>query len=256
MFRRIIALTKNHLYEIFNWPHSLVGRFLNPLLYLLFLGFGIGGMFGNVDYLGLSIPYVMFLFPGLIGIESTSSFSRSIFSSSSHVKWGIFNLFILSGCSTFEYLISMLIINILIIIIQTGLISLLVIFIGGVNILLKIPGLMLLSCLGIFIWVPIGIIIGIKIDNYMKRDLVANLATLPLMLSSSAFYNILEAPVVIKVLGYLNPLTYHVNLIRDYSLSKGSIISFNLLMIFVLSFILFVLAFIFLKNVKLVSGER
>ncbi|GAJ14856.1 unnamed protein product, partial [marine sediment metagenome] len=138
----------------------------------------------------------------------------------------------------------------------TGLISLLVIFIGGVNILLKIPGLMLLSCLGIFIWVPIGIIIGIKIDNYMKRDLVANLATLPLMLSSSAFYNILEAPVVIKVLGYLNPLTYHVNLIRDYSLSKGSIISFNLLMIFVLSFILFVLAFIFLKNVKLVSGER
>ncbi|MEM2873746.1 MAG: hypothetical protein QXD82_06240, partial [Nitrososphaerales archaeon] len=43
--------------------------FLEPILYLLALGFGLGGFVGPID----GIPYAVFLAPGLISISIMNS---------------------------------------------------------------------------------------------------------------------------------------------------------------------------------------
>jgi ABC-type polysaccharide/polyol phosphate export permease len=55
---------------------------------------------------------------------------------------------------------------------------------------------------------------GIRLLNEQKRDVLWALFNLPVMFTSSVFYDIEQAPSAIRVLGRLNPLTHCTDILR------------------------------------------
>jgi lipooligosaccharide transport system permease protein len=51
------------------WKISFIPPFIEPLLYLLAFGVGLGAMVGDLDYRGLTISYTVFITPALIAVN-------------------------------------------------------------------------------------------------------------------------------------------------------------------------------------------
>ena len=77
-----------------------------------------------------------------------------------------------------------------------------------------------------------GVPLGVRVGNYAKRDLLASVLALPVMFSSSAFYSAAKAPLYLRLLVYINPLSYCSDAIR---LALGSRPVFSSIQMFLLS---------------------
>lgn len=65
-----------------NWGVAATG-FLDPLLYLAAIGFGLGAYIGSVQYNGTTVPYAAFVIPGLLTV---SAMNGAIYDST----WNVF----------------------------------------------------------------------------------------------------------------------------------------------------------------------
>jgi|GEM_PF-5341099 len=245
-------IVRSGIEEITNWPNNFISKLLNPVLYLLFLGIAMNSMINKTSN---NISYIVFLFPGLLCIEASNSFSRTIFMSSNHLKWGVISLFVLTGSSIIDYIAAMITTALVLFLTQATILGLIMLAFGFAPIT-SILRAVFTSALGLLFWVPAGLIIGITIKGYMKRDLITTIVVLPLMLSSTAFYDLHNAPVVLRFISYLNPITCHVDLVRS-SFSSNQALNRNALIIFIILIIFtFISALLLLKRTDLVSGER
>lgn len=56
---------------------------------------------------------------------------------------------------------------------------------------------------------------GALIQSYSQRDLILSLVNLPIILTAPIFFSLESAPMFLKVMATVNPLTYQANLLRD-----------------------------------------
>nr|WP_277348190.1 ABC transporter permease [Bifidobacterium sp. DSM 109957] len=68
---------------------------------------------------------------------------------------------------------------------------------------------------GIWFWSCFGYSLTGLIKDYQTRDLVLSVLLLPLTFSAPVFYSLDAAPVFLKIIGAVNPLTYQVVFVRD-----------------------------------------
>lgn len=65
--RSVFAVWSRYLYVFLkNWKYGLVTTFVEPSLYLLSFGFGLGAIIGTVELFGQEIPYRPFVLSGIV----------------------------------------------------------------------------------------------------------------------------------------------------------------------------------------------
>jgi lipooligosaccharide transport system permease protein len=200
----------------------IVSGFFEPVFYLLAIGFGIGGLVGDVLLPnGQTIPYAVFVAPGLL---ASSAMNGAIYDST-------FNIFFkLRYAKTYDAMLSTPIdvpdvavgeiawalirgtlyaIGFLIAMAILGLIE-------SPLVILTIPGSMLIG----FAFAAVGMAATTWVRRWTDFDWIF-VVTLPLFLFSATFYPLDVYPEPLRTFVALTPLTQSVVLLR--SLSLGSI---------------------------------
>lgn len=181
---RPFTLLKFHFFSLWNWRSSYLGRFLEPIAYLVFLTAGLSR--------SVSVPdggYLGFATTGLICFIAFRSATSTVSDVANDRKWGVTAIYTLQGGSMIGYLASVLMFAALVFTAQVAIVigvgSAIFGFdeIGG-------PSLLARAALGILLvggWVGIGAAVAARIQSYAVRDLVITVTSLPVVLSAPLF---------------------------------------------------------------------
>ncbi len=210
----------------------IASSFIQPLLLLLVLGSGF-----SFVRLG-SLNYQTFLFPGIVVVSLVGVSIASGISVIWDREFGFLKEILVAPISRTSIFIGKALGGCTLALIQ-GVIVL------SLSFILKVPltfysfllsiGLMALISLSL---VSIGLIIASLIETIESFGLIMNFIIFPLIFLSGAFFPLQEAPLWLKIVSLLNPLTYGVEAMR-YNLIKISFVPFYLSLSIISTFTFF-----------------
>jgi len=221
----------------FRAKERIVGSIAMPLFWLLIFG---GSMSSSVS-LESGIDYRTFITPGILAMTLVFT---SVFSGIS-VIWdrelGFMKEMLIAPVSRTSIMIGKALGSSTASLIQATIVLIISIILGvkisATSFLLLIPG-MVLFALGM---VGIGISIASVLKNMEGFHLIVNFLVMPMFFLSGALFPINNLPSWLKIITYINPMTYGVELFRytiagvstfNPMLSFGVISGFAILMIF------------------------
>lgn len=199
-----------------------IGAFIQPLVYLFLLGTGMQSAF-KVFGAGAGTKYVVFVFPGIVGM--TVLFT-SVFSAISILwdrEFGFLKEVLVSPVPRTSVATGKIVGGATTAVLQ-GLIFMLLMFVPSFfgfslttlnKMLLLIPVVILLS-LGM---TAMGVAIAARMKSFESFPIVMNFILLPLFLLSGAFFPLQGLPGWMTVLTRINPLTYGVDALRGIALA-------------------------------------
>lgn len=188
----------------------LVSTLARPLLWLFLVG---GGMSRLVSP-DMGIPYMQFIFPGIIGM--TILFS-SIFSSISIIwdkEFGFMKEMLVAPVSRFSIVIGKALSGTVVSTLQALIILLFFPVIG-----LKLGIVQIVLILGIsiilsFCLSSLGILIATFYENIESFSVIMNFIIMPMFFLSGAMYPVKLLPGVLSLLTRINPLTYGIDALK------------------------------------------
>ena len=104
--------------------------------------------------------------------------------------------------------------------------------------------LVISSVIVLMFWTQVGVMLAVIIKNYKIRDNIISFILTPLAFSAPVFYSIDTAPHFIKILNFINPLSYQLDLIRrgiflkDYFYPILYLFIVGIVMVFIVSYLL------------------
>ncbi|GAA4673781.1 ABC transporter permease [Frondihabitans cladoniiphilus] len=246
---KALTLLKYHGHSLWNWRSSYLGRFLEPVAYLVFLTAGLSGTVGGSP--GACLAYAM---TGLVCFVAFRSATSTVGDVANDRKWGILAIYTMQGGSIAGYLLSIVLFATAVFVGQ------LAVLVGIGSALFGFPALggtpLLLACLtGLLVligWVGIGAAVGAQVQSYSVRDLVVTVTALPIVLSAPLFYSLEAAPRYLQTIAHFNPLTYQAAWLRTPSGELGLV----LLAAGVWALAGLAVAYILLRRADRVSRER
>ena len=226
------------------WTVNLVPPFVEPFLYLIALGFGLGGFVG---YIG-DVPYIDFIAPAIVSVSiMNSAFFECTYGSFVRMYYGkTFDAIIATPVSLEEVIAGELLWGATRSMIYTTLMLPVLVIFGVIDMpgsLLLIPfafiGGFLFSCLAMCFT---AITPSIDALNYPSFLFIT-----PMLLFSGTFFPITVLPGFLQVIAYIFlPLTHVVNICRGITLS-----TYPVTMLADLAWIAVVSAVLFLLSVNL-----
>lgn len=224
----------------------IIGSLAQPLIFFFVLGFGLNAV--------LKVPgggsYLKFIIPGVIAM--TVLFT-SIFSGIQIIwdrQFGFLKETLIAPVSRTSIMIGQTLGGATTAIMQGILIMIISLIVGGV--FSGIGGLAITFIFMILIglaFTALGISIASRMEDMQGFQLIMNFLVFPLFFLSGAFFPITNAPTALKVISYIDPLTYGVEGIRYGLLGVSQInpvLSFTILGSFTV-IIVFVGAILFNK---------
>lgn len=222
----------------------VIGSLLNPLVWLVFFGIGWSRafdfpaareIFGGMDYLSYLIP----------GVVSMTIFSGSFISGVTVIwdkQFGFLKETLVAPTSRSEAILGRIIGDSLTALVQGLLIMVLSLGLVSLNLYGIIPTIIVGFILAMA-FSSVGITLGLKINSQEGFHLIFGLLMQPLIFLSGAFYPIDAMPQWMKLLAYVNPLTYAVDSARYFltGVSRFEIIT-DISILLILSVILVILA--------------
>lgn len=199
----------------------IIGALATPLFFLIILGAGFSSSF---QVRGGGAFDKSYLAPGLIGMSVLFASLMGGVSIIWDREFGFLKEILIAPVSRFFVALGKAIGGVTTAMIQGILIMIIAWFIGVRYV--SIPGVlsgiavMFISGIG---FIGLGIAIASKIESHEGFQMVMSFLTMPLVLLSGAFFPITNLPAWLKVLVYVNPLTYGVEALR-YCLLGSSII--------------------------------
>jgi ABC-2 type transport system permease protein len=220
----------------------LLSTLARPLLWLFLVG---GGMSRLVSP-DMGIPYMQFIFPGIIGM--TILFS-SIFSSISIIwdkEFGFMKEMLVAPVSRFSIVIGKALSGTVVSTLQAMMILLFFPFVG-----LKLNFFQILSILSIsvilsFCIASLGILIASFYENIESFSVIMNFIVMPMFFLSGAMYPVKILPPFISFFTKLNPLTYGIDALKHMTFEEKSLLSHDFplelnIAVIILSSIIFVI---------------
>ncbi|HEY8168473.1 MAG TPA: ABC transporter permease [Candidatus Limnocylindrales bacterium] len=204
------------------WRGSIFTSFLNPVLFMIAMGFGVGSLIGPGGGAGVVIPagltYLAFIAPGLMagGAMQTATFESSFPISARIMWWRNYEAMLATPLRTWDLLVGefgWIGFRLL----TTATAFLIVMFIFGIPsgplAILAIPAAMLTG----FAFSPIMISIAARItgDPAATYSMIFRFVIMPLFLFSGTFFPIERLPEVLQVVAWVTPLYNGVALTRD-----------------------------------------
>ncbi len=241
---RAAILTKYHFASLWNWRTSYLGRFIEPIAYLLFLSASLqSSLSDQVD------QYGTFVLAGLACLLSFRAATASMSDVANDRKWGVFAMYVLQGGSAKGYLLSILMFTSAVYLLQFLLLAACA-YIVLPGVMPSAPSILMIAGNGllfVFGWSALGAAVGGRVDSYATRDLLVTVTTLPVILAAPIFVPLDGSWV--RYVAAINPLTYQVQMMRNPSW-------FALLAAILWACVASIVAVSILKSADRVSRER
>lgn len=244
--RAFIAINNREIIKFIRQKSRLITDLSRPVLWLLFVGYGISTMVKLKNG-----SYMQFIFPGILVM---TVLFRSIFSSLSIIwdrEFGILKEILVSPVSRKTFVFAKITSGGIISTIQA---SIMLIFAPMLGIWIS-PYSMILIVLSLFLIsssiTAFGIVIASRMTSFEGFNAIINLIVQPMFFVSGALYPVSKFPVFLKIIAYINPVTYSVNILKYLFFSgkkAGLFIPSSALVVDFLFISLFLIAMILLSN--------
>jgi len=209
-FQAIYIMWLRQIKRFIRARSRVLAHIIQPFFFLVIFGFG----FGSVRFPGLSGSYLNFFAPGMVTMAVIFS---SMFAGVS-VLWdrqfGFLKEVLVAPVSRISIVIGRTLGGSTTALLQ-GFIVLTIASLLGVkiNLLGLIPAVVFMILIS-FTFVSFGLAIASKIEDFHGFQLIMNLLVMPLFFLSTAFFPITGLPQFLKIIVYVNPLTYGVDGLR------------------------------------------
>lgn len=188
----------------------LVATLARPLIWLFLVGGGMSKVVGP----DMGVPYIQFIFPGILGM--TILFS-SIFSSISIIwdkEFGFMKEMLVAPVSRFSIVVGKALSGTLVSTIQAFIILMLFPFIGLKLGMSQVLSILAISVLLSFCISTLGILIATFYENFESFSVIMNFIVMPMFFLSGAMYPVKLLPQVLGLVSKLNPLTYGIDALK------------------------------------------
>jgi ABC-2 type transport system permease protein len=199
-----------------HWLRTLATSLVNPVLYLVAFGYGLGG---GISFDGYN--YLSFVMPGIIALTAMSS-SYNGAGLKLHVDrlfYRCFDEYLMSPISLFSLAIGKTLIGVV-----RGLISTVAILAVGITItptLMVTPLFMLVLVMSCFVFSFLGVLIGMWAKSHQDMTTFSTLVILPMTFLSGTFFSLNQLPQAVKAVLYLLPLTHSSECLRATALGQA-----------------------------------
>ena len=199
-----------------HWLRTLATSLVNPILYLVVFGYGLGR---GISFEGYS--YLDFVMPGIIALTAMSS-SYGGAGLKLHVDrlfYKCFDEYLMSPISLFSLAIGKTLIGVV-----RGLIASLALLIVGVIIspMLIISPLFVLVLVGsCFVFAFLGVLIGLVAKSHQDMGTFSTLVILPMTFLCGTFFSLSQLPEAVKAVLYFLPLTHSSQCLRAAALDQS-----------------------------------
>ncbi|MCX8190156.1 MAG: ABC transporter permease [Candidatus Diapherotrites archaeon] len=237
----VYALWVRDIIRFYRSKSRIIGTLATPLLFMVFMGFGFSGsdvFLGNV-----SLDYKIFLVPGILGMTILFNSTFAGISVLLDKEFGFFKEVMIAPVSRISIVLGRIAGGTTITIFQSSLIlflsTLLWFKIGSLfGFILSLAYMFLMSVT----FISIGLAFASRMKDMHGFNLIMNLFIFPLFFLSGALFPLNRLPEPIKIISYINPLTYGVDGLRasltgfsEFSImtSFGATLFFALIAVFV-----------------------
>lgn len=197
--------------------YLLISYILTPTIYLVIFALTIStSISSTIIYQGLYVNYISFIAAGIIGIQTLSMFNQSFAITRLDVITNFLTVLMTSNTKLYKYILARIVTIFFVLSTQFIYVVFLAYVLSGF--LPPISGAcfaLIFMFIGLLFWFSLGTICGLYIRNELTRDIIMLMVSTPATFLSSSLYNLNQAPFIIRMLGYVNPLTYIVDLIRS-----------------------------------------
>ncbi len=189
----------------------LYSSIARPILWLFILGSGLRPSFGAIQ----GFNYTQYIFPGIIAMALIFTSIQSAISVIWDREFGFLKEILVAPVPRTAVALGKAFAGSTLSVIQGTLIlifaPLVKIPIAWHTILLLIPAMFLIS----FALVGIGIIIASRMTSFEGFGTIMNFLVMPMFFLSGAMFPVSGLPAWLKIVVYINPLTYGVDLLRN-----------------------------------------
>jgi len=199
----------------------IIGSLIQPLFFLAFLGLGFNRM--AVPGMQSGVNYIKFLVPGIIGMTLLFSSSMQGLSVLWDREFGFLKEIMVAPVGRVSIVLGRIAGGTTTAMIQ-GLLVLVVSIIMGFrvrsvpNFLLALVFMVLIA----FTFIGLGLIFASKMKDMQGFGLIVNFIIFPLFFLSGALYPLNNLPVFVRVLSYIDPLTYGIDGLRGSMINVAS----------------------------------
>ena len=199
-----------------HWLRTLATSLVNPILYLVAFGYGLGS---GISFDGYN--YLAFVMPGIIALTAMSS-SYGGAGLKLHVDrlfYKCFDEYLMSPISLFSLAIGKTLIGVV-----RGLISAVAILLVGVLIsptLIVSPLFVLVLVSSCFVFSFLGVLVGLVAKSHQDMGTFSTLVILPMTFLSGTFFSLSQLPEAVKAVLYLFPLTHSSQCLRAAALGQS-----------------------------------
>lgn len=206
----VYVIVARELKKFLRERSRLFSSIARPLLWLFIVGAGLSKLVTG----DRGIPYIQFIFPGIIGM--TILFS-SIFSSISIIwdrEFGFMKEILVAPVSRISIIIGKALSGTLVSILQVIIILALYPFIGFELSFFQVIGTVVISLLLSFCISSLGIVIASFYESYESFSVIMNFIIMPMFFLSGAMYPVKLLPELLRLVSKLNPLTYGIDALK------------------------------------------
>jgi ABC-2 type transport system permease protein len=205
------VLCQREIVRFLRQRSRIVGAFASPLIFWLLIGFGVGNSFTPAAA-GRAMPYQEYFFPGTVLMILLFT---SIFSTISIIedrKEGFLQAVLVAPIPRSAFVFGKLMGGTVLAFMQAVVFMLLAPTVG-ISVA-RIPLTLLMLALVSFTLTALGYIIAWKMDSTQGFHAIMNLLLIPMWLLCGAVFPTANAPVLLRALIAINPLTYGLSAVR------------------------------------------
>lgn len=192
-----------------------------PLGYLLVFGIGMNASMGFTNGLP-GIDYNAFFLAGVLGMASFGIASNTSWSFFLDRDNGIFYEMLTYPMTRQQYLLGKVLFNVLVALVQAALTVALAWFFLGVEVnMARFPLLVLATIVGTSGWFFFYAIFALKIRRNDAFNTVTSVFYFLFLFASSMFYPLDPLPALFRGLAQVNPITWHVDVLRFATIGLG-----------------------------------
>jgi ABC-2 type transport system permease protein len=198
-----------------HWLRTLATSLVNPVLYLVAFGYGLGS---GISFEGYG--YLAFVMPGIIALTamSTSYGGAGLKLHVDRLFYKCFDEYLMSPISLFSLAVGKTLIGVV-----RGLISTVAILLVGVLLspdLMVTPLFLLVLITSCFVFSFLGVLIGLWAKSHQDMGTFGTLVILPMTFLSGTFFSLSQLPEAVKAVLYLFPLTHSSQCLRAAALNQ------------------------------------
>ena len=214
----VYSIWLREMLRFFRLKSRVIGSIGAPFFFLAFLGIGFGGSGTTLPGIPQGVGYVSFLTPGIIGMTLLFSSTFAGLSVLWDREFGFLKEIMVAPVSRLAIVLGRTAGGVTTAIMQSFIIMVIGTFLGMhisgfAGVLLALVFMVLIAST----FIGMGLAFASKMEDMSGFSLIMNFLIFPLFFLSGALFPVDRFPSVIKILAYLNPLTYGVDGLR-YSL--------------------------------------